>query len=181
MHMWCRLIEHAQTTLNLLWPSRINPLISADAVLNGPFDYNKTPLAPPGTKVVVYETPEVRGTWSPHGVDGWYIGSARKHYRCHRVYITKTRTERIARTVQLFPYQTTIPTTLSADMATKAAIQLTEVLLHPTPASSFAVVPNQLEVLHAHTTATRPCIDSPSEPATVATCTPTGWTIEGAR
>ena len=102
MHLWCQLIEHSQTTPNLPRLSRINPLISAEAVLNEPFDYNKTPLTPPGTKVVVYETPEVRGTRSLHGVDGWYIDSVRKHYRCHRVYITKTRTERIARTAHFF-------------------------------------------------------------------------------
>ena len=99
MHLWCQLIDHTQTTLNLLRPSRIIPLISTEAILNGPFDYNNTPFAPPVTKIVVYETPEVRGKWSSRGEDGWYIGSAYEHYRCHRVYITKTRTERIARTV----------------------------------------------------------------------------------
>jgi hypothetical protein len=28
------------------------------------------PLAPPGTRVLVHETPPVRQTWSPHGVEG---------------------------------------------------------------------------------------------------------------
>ena len=47
----------------------------------------------------------------------------------------------------IFPYQTTMPATSSADMATEAAMQLTETLVHPTPASSFTVVPTQLEAL----------------------------------
>ena len=147
MHLWCWLIEHAQTTLNLLHLSRITPLISAEAVLNGPFDYNKTPLDPPGTKVAVYEKPEVRGTWSPYGVDGWYISSAHEHYQCHRVYIIKIQQERIARIIQFVPYQTTMPTTLSAKMVTEAAIQLTDAILHPTSVSPFTVVPTQLEAL----------------------------------
>ena len=47
LHLWCRLIPLAVTTLNLLRPSRINPKLSAYEILNGVFDYNKTPLAPP--------------------------------------------------------------------------------------------------------------------------------------
>ena len=104
MHLWCRLLPNATTTLNLLRPSAINPLISAEAQLNGAFDYNKTPLAPPGTKIIAYVTPDGRLTWDPHGLDGWYIGNAPEHYRCHKVYITKTRAERIARTVEFFPH-----------------------------------------------------------------------------
>ena len=47
LHLWCCLIPLAVTTLNLLRPSRINPKLSAYEFLNGIFDYNKTPLAPP--------------------------------------------------------------------------------------------------------------------------------------
>jgi hypothetical protein len=39
-------------------------------------DYNRTPLAPPGIKVPIHEKPNVRSTWSPHAVDGWYLGPA---------------------------------------------------------------------------------------------------------
>ena len=62
MHLWCRRLPLATTTLNLLRPSRLHPKISAEAALNGAFDYNKTPIAPPGTKVVAYKTPSVRQT-----------------------------------------------------------------------------------------------------------------------
>ena len=67
---WDRLLEQATITLNLLRNSRINPRLSAYAFLNGNFDFNKTPLAPPGTQVVVHEKPEQRASWDPHGVDG---------------------------------------------------------------------------------------------------------------
>ena len=80
MHLWCRLLPQAVTTLNFLRPSRINPRISAEAILNGQFNYDRTPLAPPGTGVIVYEPLLLRKTWDAHGVDGWYIGGAPDNY-----------------------------------------------------------------------------------------------------
>ena len=52
MHLWCCLVPQATLTLNMLRVSRRHPQISAYTVLEGVFDFNKTPLAPPGTKVV---------------------------------------------------------------------------------------------------------------------------------
>ena len=65
LHLWDRLIPHATLTLNLLCPSRLNPRLSAEDLLNGAFDYNRTPLAPPVTRVVVHEAPGNRRTWAP--------------------------------------------------------------------------------------------------------------------
>jgi hypothetical protein len=64
MHLWCLLIPQATPTFNLLCQSHINPPLSAEAQLNGAFDFNTTPLAPPGTRVVVHEKPlnVARGT-----------------------------------------------------------------------------------------------------------------------
>jgi hypothetical protein len=42
-------------TLNLLRRSLINLQIFAQAPGNGDLDYNRTPLAPPGTKVIINE------------------------------------------------------------------------------------------------------------------------------
>jgi len=89
LRLWDRLLPQVLTTLNLSRGSRINPKLSAYAQLNGAFDFNRTPMGPPGTRVLVHELPEARGTWAPHAVPGWYIGPAFEHYRCDRVYITK--------------------------------------------------------------------------------------------
>jgi hypothetical protein len=66
IHLWCRLIPQAQrSTLNLLRTSRINPLLLAEAQLNGQFDYyNRTPLAPPAYEPSFTKNPtnETRGT-----------------------------------------------------------------------------------------------------------------------
>ena len=50
LHLWDRLLAQATFTLNLLRPSRINPRLSAEAQLNGDFNFNRTPLEPPGKK-----------------------------------------------------------------------------------------------------------------------------------
>ena len=90
-HLWCRLIPHAILTFKLLLKSRMNPKLSGYAQLHGKFNYNATPLAPPGTQVIIHQKPTVRGTWAPYGVKGWYMGPSMNHYCCHRVYITNTR------------------------------------------------------------------------------------------
>ena len=102
MHLWCRLIQQATMTLNLLRPARINSRLAAEAHLNGTFDYNRTSLAPPGTNVLVHKTSGNRRTWDPHGVDGWYIGAISEHF----VATTKT--------VKLFPHNCAMPNTSSA-------------------------------------------------------------------
>ena len=100
------------------------PRLSAEAYLIGAFDFNVTPLAPPGTKVLIHETPNRRKTWAVYGVDGWYLGSAPEHYRCYQVYAAKTRAERIAQTVEFFPHWGKMPSLSLADTAVWAAINL---------------------------------------------------------
>jgi hypothetical protein len=102
MYFWDRLLPQAVITLNMLRTSRINPKLSAATHIFGQYDFNRTPMAPPGTRLRVHETPSRRRTWAPHGQDGWYIGPALEHYRCYTVYITKTRGDIIVETVDFF-------------------------------------------------------------------------------
>jgi hypothetical protein len=81
LNMWDKLLPQCPITLNLMRRSRINPQLSAQAHINGAFDFNHTSLAPPGTKVFIHEKPSARGTWAPHAVKGWYLGPAQRHYR----------------------------------------------------------------------------------------------------
>jgi hypothetical protein len=58
LHLWYHLIPQAEATLNILRQSRIHPKLSSHAHLNGPFDFNRTPLAPLGTtKAIAHEKP----------------------------------------------------------------------------------------------------------------------------
>ena len=64
---WDRLIDQCILTLNLLCSARVNPKLSKHAFLFGQFDYNKTPLAPPGIKVLAHSKPSNRYSWASHG------------------------------------------------------------------------------------------------------------------
>ena len=99
MHLWCRLLPQATLTLNMLQASRQHPRISAYTVLEGVFDFNQTSLAPPGTKVVLHEKPSQQLSWDPRGTEGWYLGPVLEHYRCYRVFINKTKSERVTDTL----------------------------------------------------------------------------------
>ena len=48
-NLWCVLLPHSSLTINLLRKSRINPKLSGFDQLHIKFNYNATPLAPPGT------------------------------------------------------------------------------------------------------------------------------------
>jgi hypothetical protein len=85
LHLWDRLLPQAILSLNLLRSSRLNPRLSAWAQVNGAFNFNRTPVAPLGIRVLVHESPDGRTSWAPHTVDGWYIGPASDSYRCYRV------------------------------------------------------------------------------------------------
>ena len=100
---WDELMEHAELTLNLMRASGVTPLISAWHQLHGPFDFNRTPLAPPGIKVVVHEKPDKRGSWAVHGPEGFYVGPALKSYRCYRVFVPSTKAVRISDTLSWHP------------------------------------------------------------------------------
>ena len=90
MHLWRRIIDQEHITLNMLRPSRINQNISAHAMMEGNFDFNKTPLAPPVTKAKFHENPNSRCTRGKHGVQFWYKGPAFEPYQCYKVNISNT-------------------------------------------------------------------------------------------
>jgi hypothetical protein len=46
LQLWDRLTPQVRDTLNLMQASRINPEILAYKALNGPYDWNRYPLAP---------------------------------------------------------------------------------------------------------------------------------------
>jgi hypothetical protein len=68
LKLWDKLLPQETITLNLLRKSRINPRMSAYAQLNGHYDFNRTPLAPPGIRVIAHEKPDQRASWDPPGI-----------------------------------------------------------------------------------------------------------------
>ena len=91
-------MDQAVLTLNLLRSSRVNLALSAHAYLHGVFDFNKTSLVPPGTRVVIHEKPRQQSLWAFHGVDGWYVGPSYHHYRCVTCFLPRSGRLRDANT-----------------------------------------------------------------------------------
>jgi hypothetical protein len=69
--LWDELVPQALLTLNLLRTSRLNPGLSAYNQLFGVFNFNRTPLIPPGTRALIFEDPDTRESWAPHGKLVW--------------------------------------------------------------------------------------------------------------
>ena len=146
LKLWCRLLPHAEDSLNLLRQSRIHPHLSSYADLNGAFDYNATTLLPPGTKLIIHEKRQQRASWDPRGVDGWYLGPAKNHYRCHRVYCSRTNSERITDTVHIFPHAANPPTVTTQEAAILTTEALTDALTNPKNLKHFGS--KQIAALH---------------------------------
>ena len=102
LNEWDLLLPHAEMTLNLMRPSKTTDSSSFQQ-LYGPYDFKRNPIAPPGTRVLVYESPEHRSSWAPHGVKGFFIGAAMEHYRSFRILVEDTRRIRISDSVAWHP------------------------------------------------------------------------------
>ena len=106
INKWDRLLPQAEITINLLHTSRLNPNLSAYAILHGNYNFNKSPMTPPGTKMITHRKQIQHASWDFHGDDGFYIGPAVEHYRCVQCLVTSTRRVRISDIVQFFPHAT---------------------------------------------------------------------------
>ena len=51
---------------------------------HGTFDYNQTPLAPPGCKIAIHDRAGERRTWAEHASRGFYVGPAMDYYRYYQ-------------------------------------------------------------------------------------------------
>ena len=100
LEAWDFTLPQIELTLNLMRASHVNPYISAWQQLNGPYNFLETPIAPIGTRVMVYIPPDKRGSWVPHSKKGWYVGPSLVHYRCFRVYMEQTKAIRVSDSIQ---------------------------------------------------------------------------------
>jgi hypothetical protein len=78
--------------------SRLNPKLCAYSYVFGANDFNATPL-PPGICILIHEKPQNRKTWSPHALDGWYVGPALESNQCYTKWLWDTRAEQVADTL----------------------------------------------------------------------------------
>jgi hypothetical protein len=140
LHLWDRLLQRAEITLNLLRTLRLHPQLSAASHFHGLVDYNKTTFAPPGYKILAHAKSGKRRTWAPHGQHGYSLGTAMHHYRYQNVYISATASERIVDTLEFFPHNYQIPQLSSTYRLLVAAKDMTDALQNPHPEVPLARV-----------------------------------------
>ena len=98
--LWDLLLPQAKLTINLLHQATANPKILAWEYFNGPFDFNKTSLAPVGCRVLIHAKPGTRRSWDYRAKQGFYVGPVLNHYRCYKLVKSKTKQKFISNTVQ---------------------------------------------------------------------------------
>jgi hypothetical protein len=101
LELWPDFLEQIELTINLFRTASVG--ISAWSALHGPVDFNKTPIAPLGVKVVAHVPADSRASWAQHGDIGFYVGRALDHYRCYKVWIQKTKDFCISDCLAWFP------------------------------------------------------------------------------
>ena len=116
LHLWDELLPQAEITLNLLRGSRINPNLSAYMQVHGVFDYTKTPIAPPGIRVLAHIPPPDRGSFGTRSADAWYVGPDCETYRGYKCWIIDTRATRTSYHVEWFPTQVIMPIASTNDL-----------------------------------------------------------------
>ena len=131
MHLWDRILNQTLITLNLIYSSHINPFLSVHVHLQGMFNLNQTPIAPPSMQVKIHKRPLAHAFWNTHLVYGLYIGPAREHYWCYQVWVSKTNSKHTSDTLAWFPTQVTILDPSSSYRAINAAKTLTDFLRRP--------------------------------------------------
>jgi hypothetical protein len=140
INLWDRLLPQALVTINLLRGSRRNVKHSAWSQIYGPYDFNSYPIAPPGIRVLVHLKPNKRETWAPHASEGWYIGPAFEQYRCYKVYMVETKSERITDTLAWYPTKTKLPTATSLEIIIASLQDVRNELMNPKPDNSLVTV-----------------------------------------
>jgi hypothetical protein len=140
LHLWDRLLPQAEITLNLPRTSRLHPQFSAAAHFHGLVDYNKTSFAPPGCKITAHKKPGKRRAWAPHGHHGYSLGPAMHHYRCQKVYIAATASERSVDTLVIFPHNFPMPQLFSTNRLIMAANNISNALKKPHAEVPFSYI-----------------------------------------
>ncbi len=103
IQLWDKLAPQVQDSINLLRRSRVDPSKSAYEILKGPYDWNQYPLAPLGTKAVIYEDANMRASWAPHHLNSWLLGPSRDHYYCNLYYVPELKGYCVSGSTDLFP------------------------------------------------------------------------------
>jgi hypothetical protein len=90
-NQWDLLLPQAELTVNLLRQSTMFPTMSAWEHLNGPYNFDATPMGPPGCRIISHAKGSTRRSYDFRGNSGFYVGPSLEHYRCYKVVKSSTQ------------------------------------------------------------------------------------------
>ena len=70
-------------------------------IFGGEFHFDATPIAPPGSEMLMHEKPNRRRTFGFNAKKAWYIAPCFQHYRTFKGIMASTGAEIISDTVRL--------------------------------------------------------------------------------
>ena len=88
---WDLLLPQAELTANLLRQSTLFPMMSACEHLNGFYNFNATPMGPPGCQIISHAKGSTQRLWYFRGGVGFYVGPSLEHYQCYKVIKNSTQ------------------------------------------------------------------------------------------
>jgi hypothetical protein len=147
-YLWDLLLPQAKLTVNLLRQATIKPKISTWEYFNGRFDFNKTPLAPVGCRVLIHAKPAMRRSWDYRAKQDFYVCLALDHYRCYELLKSETKQKVFSDTVKFRHAYIQIPA-VSADDKIINRLQVMAGALQNTPPPTSSNQLDVIEMLHA--------------------------------
>ena len=125
---WCRLCKKVDFSINIVQKCRQNPLLSAWAAMEGEYHFDATPIAPPGSEMMLHDKPNQRRSWGFNTKKAWYNGPCFQHYMAFRGILPLTGGERISDTVRFKHHAIAIPQLTPADRILEAARDLDDAI-----------------------------------------------------
>ena len=163
---WCRLIPQIDLSVNIVRPCRQNPFLSAWTALEGEFHFDATPLAPPGTEMLLHERSSRRASWAYNAKKAWYIGPCLHHYRNVRAIMKDTGAERIGDTFRFHHHVIAVPEITPAERIVHAAEKLEDAIKQQ-PEKAPLAEHDAIAMLRQILLGERRRVLSPSQPTTI--------------
>ena len=96
--------------------------------MEGEFFFKATPIAPPGSAMLMQVKPGERASWQHNAKKAWYVGPCLKHWRSFKGALPTTKGERISDSVRFQHHAIAIPSLTPADRILEATRQLKDAI-----------------------------------------------------
>jgi hypothetical protein len=142
--------------------------------MEGSFSFDATPMAPPGTEILVHLKPSRQKSWSFHAANGWYIGPSLKHYCCICTIMAGTGGEQLTDKFCFKNHAMPIPTITPTDRIIAATRHLTDAIvgIQEAPPDKLQAILTLCQLLLGKSSPVPIPIDPPSVPAPQEVDTP---------